>query len=260
MFAKGETIIQFLEQLAPKQLAQENDKIGLQIGTLHKEVRHVWIALDIVDAVVEEAIAASAELIVAHHPIIYRPLEHIRTDTPQGLLYEKLIKHHIAVYIAHTNLDIAEGGMNDMLAKALGLTGLKPLELSGLGRVGQLAEACSTADLVEQVKQAFGVANVRVVGHLSRKLRKVAVLGGSGGRYIQQAINACADVFISGDIDYHTAQDALAAGLTIIDPGHNIEKIMKEQVANYFNEVFLTQKYATKATASKINTEPFQFR
>lgn len=370
MFAKGETIIAWFEQLAPKQYAIPEDKIGLQLGSLNKEIRHVMIALDVTDEVVEEAIARDVNLIIAHHAIIYRPLSSLKTDTPAGRLYEKLIKHDIAVYIAHTNLDVAEHGVNDLLADAIELqdvtcleevhterlkklvvfvpqahhehvlqalfhagaghignyshcsfnlngTGtylpqegaqpyagkqgklsreeevrietvlpealqkkvvqamlkahpyeevaydLYPMDLKGrsfgLGRVGRLPKQQSLAQLVERVKQAYDVETVRVVGDLHRIVRKAAVLGGSGSRYVRHALFAGADVLITGDIDYHTAHDALAAGLAIIDPGHNVEKILKQHVADYLQKKLHDKQSETQVFASDVNTEPFIF-
>ncbi len=121
MFAKGQSIIQIFEQLAPKQLAIPEDKIGLQVGTLHKEVKKVMLTLDVLENVVDEAIENQVNLIITHHAIIYLPLKNVRTDLSQGRIIEKLIKHDIAVYVAHTNLDAAEGGVNDVLAHKLAL-------------------------------------------------------------------------------------------------------------------------------------------
>lgn len=371
MFAKGQTVIQIFEQFAPKHIALADDKIGLQLGTLQKEIQKVMIALDINEEVVEEAIASQVELIIAHHAIIYRPLPHLQTDTPSGKLMEKLIKHDIAVYIAHTNLDIADGGMNDIMADALGLgasrssleqvhteklkklvvfvptshhevllqaifaagagwigdyshcsfniegtgtfmprAGTKPfigtqgkleradeirvetivpesvekrviqamlkahpyeevaydmyqMDLKGrslgLGRVGKLPEVITLQQLADQVKAAFDVPFVRIVGDLQTPVQKVAILGGSGSRYVRHALFAGADVLITGDIDYHTAQDALAAGLTIIDPGHNAEKIFKQPLARYMEEKLRNAKYKTEVLISNVNTEPFSW-
>ena len=103
----------------------------------------------------------------------------------------------------------------------------------------------------------FDVPTVRVVGDLERPIRKVAVLGGSGGRYMRHALFAGADVLVTGDIDYHTAHDALAAGLTLIDVGHNVEKIMKRGVADYLAAQLA--KTDTQVLASEVDTEPFQF-
>jgi dinuclear metal center YbgI/SA1388 family protein len=274
MYADGHTVIRNVESFAPKLFAVPEDRIGLQLGGLRQPVHKLLVALDVTGEVVEEAIREGAQLIVAHHAIIYRPLAHLRTDTPAGKLYEKLIKHDIAVYIAHTNLDAAEGGMNDLMAQALGLTKVAYLEKNkaddafpqhlrgrkfGLGRVGELPKQESLAELAERVKSAFDVPCVRVVGDLQRPIRKVAVLGGSGGRYVQQSLEAGAEALVTGDIDYHTAHDALAAGLALVDPGHNAEKIFKAPLAAWLNETLREAQWETEAIASKVNTEIFRF-
>ncbi len=117
----GETLIQFFESKVPKRLAVENDRIGLQIGTLNKNVKRVMITLDVLENVVDEAIEKKVDLIIAHHPVIFRPLKTLRTDSGQSQIVAKCIRHDIAVYVAHTNLDIADGGLNDWLAEALEL-------------------------------------------------------------------------------------------------------------------------------------------
>lgn len=122
MITQGQTIIQYLEAWMPKHLAMENDRIGLQVGTLQKPIKKVMVTLDVLESVVDEAIVQGVDLIIAHHAVIYRSLKNLRTDLPAGRLYEKLIKHDIAVYVAHTNFDSAEGGMNDLMAERLGLT------------------------------------------------------------------------------------------------------------------------------------------
>ncbi|CAM4327750.1 Nif3-like dinuclear metal center hexameric protein [Paenibacillus phoenicis] len=370
MFAKGQTVVQYMEQLAPKHVAMEGDKIGLQLGSLQKEIRGVLVALDVNEEVVDEAIALEADLIVAHHAIIYRPLAHLQSDTPMGKVYEKLIKNDIAVYIAHTNLDVTDGGMNDWMAEALGIESagsledvhtdnlyklvvfvpkdhhepvlqamlnagaghignyshcsfnlegfgtfkpgegtapyigsqgklerveevrietvvphslrnkviqamlkqhpyeevaydLYPMDLKGrtfgLGRVGKLTEPVTLRDFVQRVKERLDVPMVRVVGDLDRPIRKAAVLGGSGGRYWKNAQFRGADVLVTGDVDYHTAQDAWMAGVAIVDPGHNAEKIMKPRVAAWLTEKLSEDKYATRVHASQVNTEPFRF-
>lgn len=370
MLAKGQTVIGFMEQLAPKHVAMEDDKIGLQLGSLQKEITGVLTALDVNEAVVDEAIRLGANLIIAHHAIIYRPLRNLQSDTPMGKVYEKLIKHDIAVYVAHTNLDVTEGGMNDWMAEALGIDSsasvedihtenlyklvvfvpkdhhqrvldavlnagagaignyshcsfniegygtfvpgegtdpyigkqgrmekaeeirietivphgirskviqamlkshpyeevaydMYPMDLKGrvfgLGRVGKLDEPVTLKEFAERVKLNLNVPHVRVVGDLNREIKKAAVIGGSGGRYWKAAMFRGADVLVTGDIDYHTAQDAEMAGLTLIDPGHNAEKIMKSKVAAWLEEKLRDAKYATKVHASEVNTEPFHF-
>lgn len=263
MIAKGQTIIQIMDKFAPKHLAFADDSIGLQLGTLNKPVSQVLVALDVTPEVITEAIQMHAELIIAHHAIMYRPIKHLRLDLPAGKLYEALIKNDIAVYIAHTNLDVAEGGVNDILAKLLGLEHVRFLQEvvpdQGIGRVGKLPEQQLLSEFVKAVKIAYEIPAIRLVGNPNSLVSKVAVLGGSGRDFVKAAIFAGADVLITGDIDYHTAHDALAAGLNIIDAGHNIEKLLKPAVANMLQEKLWKKGYVTKVNPSELNTEPFQF-
>ncbi|MNS74307.1 putative GTP cyclohydrolase 1 type 2 [compost metagenome] len=129
----------------------------------------------------------------------------------------------------------------------------------GLGRTGKLREPVLLKDFVDRVKTGLKVDHVRVVGDLNRPIKKAAVLGGSGGRYWKQAQFRGADVLVTGDVDFHTAQDALAAGIAIVDPGHHAEKIMKDKVAGWLKEKLGESRYSTEVYASKIDTEPFQF-
>jgi len=263
VIANGQSIIQFMEQLAPRQYAFVDDPIGLQLGILNKPVSQVLIALDVTPEVVNEAIEMQAELIIAHHAIMYRPIKHLRLDLPAGKLYESLIKNDIAVYITHTNLDVAPGGVNDILASKLSLEHIRFLQEvhkdQGIGRVGKLPEQQLLSEFIKTVKVAYDIPTVRLVGDPNRMIRKVAVLGGSGRDYVKAAIFAGADVLITGDIDYHTAHDALAAGMTIIDAGHNIEKLLKPVVASFLQDKLSKSGYVTKVSSSELDTEPFRF-
>lgn len=369
MAVNGQEIIRLFETWSPKKLAcMENDPIGLAIGTLNKPVSNVLVTLDVNDAVVNEAIEKGCELIIAHHPPIFRKLANIRTDNPAGALYEKLIKHDVAVYAAHTNLDVATGGVNDLLADALQLQNCTILEQTyseklmklvvfeqianaealrtalmqagaggigdykgcsfttvgegrfmpqqganptkgevgtyhveqearievvfpqslknrvlksmlnthsyeepaydlyamdidtnemGLGRVGRLAEPMTLAQFAEHVKEALDVPAVRIVGSKDAIISKVAVVGGDGNKYIYAAKRAGADVFVTGDMYFHTAQDAEAIGLHIVDPGHHVEKVMIPGVANKMRT--LCNKLDVQFIESTVHTEPFTF-
>jgi dinuclear metal center YbgI/SA1388 family protein len=365
----GHEIIQLFEQFSPKGLAMEGDKIGLQIGRLNKKVNRVMIALDVLENVIDEAIEKDVQLIIAHHPIIYRPLKNLLTDSTQGKMIEKLIKHEIAVYAAHTNLDVAKGGVNDLLAEALELQDpevlvptydvkLKKLvvyvpsshaeeirqvlgnvgagfignyshcsfssngtgrflpgeqtnpyvgkpgsleevdevkvetivpdpllkkaitalikahpyeevaydvypienkgEVLGLGRIGKVDEM-TLAEFADKVKTSLGVSSVRVVGDLSSKVKKVAVLGGDGNKYFMNAKFKGADVYVTGDIYYHTAHDAMMEGLNMIDPGHNVEKVMKKGLTKELQKMCQDAGYSVDIFPSEENTDPFQF-
>ncbi len=140
--ANGYQIIELFEQFSPKHYAMEGDPIGLHIGSLHKPVSKVMIALDVLEEVVDEAIESGVELIIAHHPLIYRPLKKIDTTTSSGRIVEKLIKYDIAVYAAHTNLDVAKGGVNDLLAAALQLENTEVLVPTYEVAVEKISSVC----------------------------------------------------------------------------------------------------------------------
>ncbi|WP_048600304.1 Nif3-like dinuclear metal center hexameric protein [Rubeoparvulum massiliense] len=276
MYLRGETIIQWIEELAPKYLAYEDDRIGLQVGRVNREIKKVMITLDVLEAVVDEAIELGVDLIISHHALIYRPLAHLRTDLPAGRVLQKLLSHDIAVYTVHTNLDITEGGLNDWIATRLGLRQVELLEAHqyevtnpvvksekayGVGRIGVLPEPCTLHELAMQVKELFLLDGARIVGEPSQLVNKVAVVGGDGNRFVQKAAFRGADVLITGDIYYHTAHDAMAAGLALIDGGHYMEHIMKAEVARYLQQTAMARKSAseTQFIISQANTNPFQF-
>ncbi|WP_342511312.1 Nif3-like dinuclear metal center hexameric protein [Sporosarcina sp. FSL K6-1522] len=366
----GHEIITLFEQWSPKRFAMEGDPVGLHIGQLNRAVENVLVTLDVNEEVIDEAIRKGATLVLAHHPPIFRPLKGIATDTPQGRMIEKCIKKDIAVYAAHTNLDVARGGVNDMLAAKLGLVDTEILESTyseplyklsifspvthaeairqalvqagagaigeytgcsfssvgtgrftpgadanpyigesgtgevveeekievvlpgslrnqvlkamlashpyeepaydvvlldqqadeyGLGRVGKLAEKTTLTAFAAYVKNVFGVPALRFVGHPDTPIRKVAVLGGDGNKYIGAAKRRGADVLVTGDLYYHVAHDAQAMGLAVIDPGHNIEKVMIHGVAEYMQGACTRAGYDVTFLESEIITEPFTF-
>lgn len=364
----GHRVVELFEQWAKPALAMDGDPIGLHIGTLNKSVSRVLVTLDVTKEVVQEAIDQHCELILAHHPPIYRKLSAIDTSTPQGQLIEQCIKHDIAVYAAHTNLDIAQGGVNDMLSEKLLLNDVKVLtqtysepmmklavftpeshaesmrealansgagELGdyehcsyslkgtgrfrptleadpyigetgkleivdeekievvfpksstsrvvkamlkvhpyeevaydlyamdlqanehGLGRIGKV-EPMTLEQFARHVKSQLNVPFVRVTGDLDAPVEKIAVIGGDGNKYIRDAKRAGADVLVTGDMYFHTAQDADTMGLMIVDPGHHVESVMKEGTVAFMTNLMQGEKNAPKFIASKISTEPFK--
>ncbi|MFC4356120.1 Nif3-like dinuclear metal center hexameric protein [Chryseomicrobium palamuruense] len=364
----GNRVIELFEKWAMPSLAYDWDPIGLHIGTLNKVVTNVLVTLDVTPEVIGEAISKKCELIIAHHPPIFSKLKAVDTSTYLGAMIETCIKHNIAVYVAHTNLDIAIGGVNDMLADALQLQNKKiltetynepvmklavftPLEQTkqvrealaeagageigdyehvsysikgtgrfrpaeganpfigeigkmemvdeekievvfpqslksrvlkamfrshpyeevaydlytmaiqanehGLGRIGSI-EPTSLEDFANYVKTHLGVPFVRIAGDRSQTVERVAVLGGNGSKYIFDAKRAGADVLVSGDIDFHTAQDANANGLSIIDAGHHIESVMKKGTVEYMTKMMQQEKKRPVFHASELSTEPFE--
>lgn len=362
--------IKWFESFCPPSYAVEGDRIGLQIGTLHKEIKRVMITLDVSLEVVQEAIKEKADLIIAHHPPIYRPLKKIETSHPSGRVIELCMKHDIAVYAAHTNLDVADGGVNDMLAAALQLTNteilvptvtesmkklvvyvpkdheenvrkaignagaghigeyshcafssegigsFRPIEgadpyigtvgelelvhevrletifpsrlkrqvlaamfeahpyeevaydiypveqasvKKGLGRIGTIEQEMTLRDFARYVKDKLQVDGVRMSGNPEAIVKKVAVLGGDGNKYMSDAIKMGADVFVTGDIYFHVAQDAVAEGLNLVDPGHYAEKIMKQGLADLLEAKCNEEKMEISIFPSATDTNPFAY-
>lgn len=361
-----QAIFRELEAWAPKTFAYDWDNVGLQVGSISDKTEAVLVTLDVNDAVVDEAIRLGANVIVSHHPMLFKPLKTIDFNTPKGKLVRKLIKHDITVYASHTNLDIAEGGVNDLLAEKIGIENVQPMVVTheeplyklavftpvdhvnevvdalseagaghignyshctfqapgtgtfkpleganpyigtqhkierveelkietivpetllknvveamlkahpyeevaydiyplknegkkyGLGRIGTLKEVVNFHQLIEMTKEVLDVRHVRYVGDLDKQVKRVAVLGGSGEKYIHKAKQLGADAYITGDVTFHQAQDAKDNGLALIDAGHYIEQVMKEATKRFIEERFPS----LNVYVSNVNTDPFQF-
>lgn len=361
-----QAIFRELEAWAPKTFAYDWDNVGLQVGSISDKTEAVLVTLDVNDAVVDEAIRLGANVIVSHHPMLFKPLKTIDFNTPKGKLVRKLIKHDITVYASHTNLDIAEGGVNDLLAEKIGIENVQPMVVTheeplyklavftpvdhvnevvdalseagaghignyshctfqapgtgtfkpleganpyigtqhkierveelkietivpetllknvveamlkahpyeevaydiyplknegkkyGLGRIGTLKEVVNFHQLIEMTKKVLDVRHVRYVGDLDKQVKRVAVLGGSGEKYIHKAKQLGADAYITGDVTFHQAQDAKDNGLALIDAGHYIEQVMKEATKRFIEERFPS----LNVYVSNVNTDPFQF-
>ena len=205
---------------APRNLVESWDNVGLLVGSEGRAVKRALIALDVTDQVADEAIALGAELIVAHHPVMnctWHKVQSVVDDNAQGRLLTKLLKNDVSAICMHTNLDAAEGGVNDVLAKTLGLEGLSLLNEEKIGRVGTLKCEKSLEQFLSDVIQSLGCQGLRYRDG-GRPVRKVAVGGGACAEYIPQAIALGCDTFVTADVKYHDFLDA--EGLNLIDAGH----------------------------------------
>lgn len=225
-------IIEKLETLSPVSYAEGWDNIGLLAGRRDKEVKIIYIALDATDDVIEEAVRLKADLLLTHHPLIFKKMSRVNTDDFIGRRVFRLIQNDISYYAMHTNFDVM--GMADAAADELKLQNSQVLNVTyeddiskeGCGRSGNLPKKMSLAECAELVKKTYQVPNVRVFGNMTDMVEMAAVMPGSGGSYIQDALRAGADVMITGDIDHHEGIDAVAQGLNVIDAGHyGIEKL-----------------------------------
>lgn len=365
----GTTFIKRFETYCPQSLAEKGDPVGLHIGTLAKEVKKIMITLDVRPEVVAEAIASQVDLIIAKHPIMFVPAQRLTADNPQTKMYLDLIAADIAVYCAHTNLDIIENGLNDWFCEVLGVKETTFLEKTheisyeklitfvseknaeevrlalkkagageignyqgcsfqsggtgyftpnekaqptlgenlvesaiheaklevvypknlqeavltalfashpyeevaydifktsalkkeyGLGRIGQLDQPTTLKDFALKVKKTFNVPDLRVIAeNLDQKVQRVAICGGSGQKFYPTAKAKGADVYITGDVYYHTGHDMLADEMPVIDPGHYIEYYCKEKLQELFISWQQEEDWDVEFVVSKINTNPF---
>ena len=211
-----------VNRLAPRKLAEEWDNPGLLIGDPSAEVKKIFVCLDVLDDKISTAIELGAQLIVAHHPMIFRAIKNVRFDLPLGKKISRLIKGNVAVFAAHTNLDSAAGGVNDVLAGKLGLVDVKPFddEEISMGRLGTLETPMTAAEFARHVKAALNADNVRLVDAGDFKISKVGLCGGAGADFIQKAKFFGAQAFVTGDVKYHEAQAAVESGIHVVDAGH----------------------------------------
>lgn len=236
----GELIAR-LEELAPPHYAEEWDNVGLLVGRRDKEIKRVMAAVDATADVIEQAYRARVDLLLTHHPLLFHAQKQIRSDDFIGKRLFCLIQSDICYYAMHTNFDVM--GMADAAADELGLRNPGVLKVTcedesskeGIGRYGRLPYAMTLAECAEYVKAAFALPQAAVYGDLDRMVEMMAVLPGSGGDEIPDALRVGADVYLTGDISHHDGLDAMEQGLTVIDAGHfGLEKLFVTYMRDYF--------------------------
>lgn len=238
---KCQEVLDKLEQLSPSSFAMDWDNSGFLVGDKNAEVTRVLLALDATNEVIEEAVEKKADFLLTHHPMIFTPVKRVVTDDVVGNKILTLAKHNIGYSCMHTNFDVM--GMADAVADELGLKRKSVLDITyeddiskeGIGRIGLLPREVSLKELAETVKIKFHIPNVMLYGEGDTIVEKVAICGGSGSYAIKNAIQAGCQVYITGDITYHKALDAMEEGLSIIDAGHfGIEKLFIPYMKDFF--------------------------
>ena len=215
---KRDAWIVAMERIAPPELALEGDNVGLLVGSDRTEITNVLVALDCTPAVVREATEEQVDLILTHHPQFFRPVRRIHVNAPETAAACLLLRYGINHYTAHTNLDAAKGGVNDVLAELLGVQCAEPFG-DGIGRIGELPVLKTLEEFARHAGTVLD-STVRLVGNTGAIVRTVAVIGGSGGMDVQSARASGADVFVTGELKHHEALDALTLGLHCILAGH----------------------------------------
>lgn len=245
MFVRCSDIINIMEEYAKPTYAENWDNIGLMVGDENSIIKKILIALDITDDVIEEAINKNCNMIITHHPFIFKGIKSIKSSDVLGKRIIKLIENKINVYSAHTNLDVAKNGTNDTFAHLLGLKNIENLfppkaeEKYGLGRIGELDKDIKFSDFIEKVKKAIGLDRLVICGNLDANIKKVGICTGSGGEpdFIAQAIKTKCDVYITGDLKYHNSQFAKDLGICLIDATHYAsEVIVVPTICDYINK------------------------
>ncbi len=265
-------IIALMEDMVPGHLAEDWDNSGLQCGDRNWPVKHVLVALDPSPLVVASACKKNADLLITHHPLIFKPIKNLIIDTPLGQIIDLSVRHRLAIFSAHTNLDSVKGGLNDLFAKKIGLKNLSlrvldniyplhPVEnLHGIGRVGELETPITLAAFAEEIKLKFGLSTLKVSGPLDMTVQKIAVCTGSGSGLMNQFFATDADVFISGDLKFHDAKDAEMNHRGLIDVGHFAsEAIMIDLVADRLDVMIKKKGLNVRVEALNEEEDPFQY-
>ena len=252
-------ILAYLETLAPRSMKMDWDNVGLLCGSRHAPVTKVLVALDPFEAVCREAEEIGAELIVTHHPLIFQAPKAITDETSVGRCIMRLCRHGISAINAHTNLDCAPGGVNDVLAAALGLEHVQIINPAGdpphgLLRCGEVDEQ-PLEGFLAAVKESLHCEGLRYVD-AHTPVRKVAVGGGSCAGGMREALEAGCDTFVTADIKYNQFWDAHDLGLNLIDAGHfqtenPVVTVLAEKIAARFPEV--------QVQISKIHTDCMKY-
>jgi dinuclear metal center YbgI/SA1388 family protein len=368
MVASVADIIKMVEMIAPRRLAENWDNAGLQIGKCDWPVRKVWVALDPLPEVVEAACNEEVDFLITHHPLIFKPLSRIDVDTPTGSILQQSIEHRMAIYAAHTNLDSAMGGVNDVLAARIGLNNLKvlaegkapellklvifapseleqktieqlsntttgpiqaspariiqnkgyrqegthsvdvvgtgidgpggdavvrievpvvkseigsvlgeiarnkdlerisydlhrllsPFPKEGLGRIGDLEKGSDLRSFAQAIKQKLELASVAVAGNPNMPVYKAAICSGSGSSLLNVFFASKAQVFVTGDLRYHDARTAEAAGRGVIDIGHYpSERLIVDVLVDTVRQRSETAGFKIRVEACRLENDPF---
>ena len=250
-----------IEKFAPKYLMEDYDNVGLMVGRDDKHVSKVLLALDCTNDVIREAIENNADMIISHHPLLFKKPKSITTNDLLGNKIISLIKEDISLYSCHTNLDSTKNGINDVLVNLLGFKSSLIIDEKesengkcGIGRLIRLEEPMSLDDLVSIIKNKLDIKGLRVAKG-SDKVNTIAVINGSGQDYFYEAKKLGADCIITGDTTYHFVSDFKEMNISIIDAGH----FKTEYLAFLKTLDFLKEKFKDiEFIKSETNKDPYE--
>lgn len=243
-------VCRFLEAFAPLHLAEEWDNVGLLVGDRSTSIQKIMTCLTVTPDSVAEAIEEDVDLVVTHHPMPFRPLKRLTTDSVIGKIVLDLIRNGVAVYSPHTAFDSATNGINQQLAERFELSNIRPINTFdspvdtdapelGSGRVGQMVKPVELRHLIEKAKEVLSIEGMHVVGDLSSQVESVAVACGSAGQFLGDARQLGCDVLLTGETNFHTCLEAEASGVSLILPGHYAsERFAVERLASIMSREF----------------------
>jgi dinuclear metal center YbgI/SA1388 family protein len=267
-------IIEVMGIIAPTQLAEGWDNVGLQVGQTDWSVKTTWIALDPSLDVVSAACRKNIDLLITHHPLIFNPLRSVDFNSAIGNSIRMAAQNQLAIFAAHTNFDNAAGGLNDSLARRIGLSNLKTLAKSGdsgeihplqstnedwgLGRIGELAKSQDLRSFALDIKKRLGLTSVKVAGDFSLKITRAAVCTGSGSSLMKVFLASGAQAFISGDLHYHDAKEVQTAKRGLIDIGHFAsEHLIIDVLAQRLSGLLTDKDFNVTVAAYRLEKDPF---
>lgn len=260
-------ILEFFEEWAPQSSKLEYDNVGLLIGDKHQNIGKIITCLEVTSEVVEEAIAEKADLIVAHHPLIFRKLSRVTPSDTTGSLIYRLIKQDISLIAAHTNLDAAYGGVSFVMAERLELHNVRflkeapqngntdsPHNDAGFGALGELPEALNTSELLSLISEKLDSRGIRYSG-TPDAIKKVAVCGGAGSFLIDEAQRQEADAYITADLKYHDFFTE-SPTMLLVDAGHyesevSITETLRDRLKDRFPDL--------DVFSTNMNTNPVKY-
>ena len=251
-------ILNCITEIAPLHWQESYDNAGLQVGDLNAEAHKALICLDITEAIVDEAIAKKCDLIVSHHPLIFRGLKHLTPETYIERAVMKAVKHDIAMISMHTNLDNSYLGVSRVLADRLGLKNLNLLqpsesepELCGAGMVGEFDEPMEETAFLQRVAETISSPCLRHSALTGRKIQKVALCGGSGSPFMPDALRQKVDAYLTADIKYHDFF-VPEGNVLLVDGGHfETEQFTKELICELIRKKFPT--FAAEIAETRTN-------
>lgn len=247
-------IVEFLEKFAPAQFAEDYDNVGLLIGDKNKKINKVLITLDADEAVVRDAVELGCDLIISHHPLIFKPLKRVVSDDSISRTIIELIKNDISLISVHTNFDGVKSGLCDLFLDKIADTkercAIEGDTDNGSGRMAEMKEAKTLSEILSTIKEKFSLESLNYVGNADKEIRKIAVCNGGGADFLYQVKDAGCDAFVSGDFKYHHARFAYENDIALVCVPHYNAEIMfceyvKELLEKEFKEsieIYVTDK------------------